>query len=191
MARHSSQERKRAKIQLVIGIIGTLGIIGFLVYQMRWIRTAISGPVTMSMEELSKVEDPEKLDNPWVTLTFDDVKDTGLGYEKKGGSDSGPKSKFYLVAVSDRWLIAELPHDHSGNTATGHLEEWTNPLPKEAVGKIKSNFPQYADKILPYQFDAEYGYRSQCYSMLGVMGFFLLVTLGLAIAGLVSLRKFS
>lgn len=48
---------------------------------------------------------------------------------------------------------------------------------------IQTYFPQY--KLLPYQVDAEYSYRGQCWSVLGIGGFLMLggfYFLGLALA---------
>jgi len=100
----------------------------------------------------------------------------------KGGQKT-PKSRYFLVQVQDAWLIAELPYNHTGSQVTGYLDIWSTPLRREAVSKIHANQPAEANQILPFQLDAEYGYRGQCIAMVGIAIFCIVGGLFVAASG--------
>lgn len=181
--------RKFAVRRLLLGILLGVAALGFLIYQWRWISSAMHGPVPITLDELRQLEDPSTLRNPWVSLTYEQAIDTKLGLVSKKGGQSTPKSAYLLIKVGDRWLITEVPPSHSGREVVGYLDTWSTPLRKKAIDQIKANFPGQQAALLPYQFDAEYSYRGQCYAMVGVIGFFLLVGIVLAGMGLVGLLR--
>lgn len=172
MARYRSDDKPGKDLFLLIfGIACFIGAIVVVVWNLRWVRSAMAGPVKMSTAELAQLDDPAKLDNPWVTIPLAGAQETGLGISSKRGGSVTDKSRYLLVPVGDRWLITEVAARHSGSEATGYLDRWSAPLRKEAIGKIEGKFPQLKAKMLPYQFDGEYSYRGQCWAMLGIAGF--------------------
>jgi hypothetical protein len=172
MTRYRSDDKPGKDLFLLLfGLACLIGSIVLVLWNLRWVRSAMAGPVKISAAELAKLDDPAKLDNPWVTIPLDGKQETQLGISSKRGGSVTEKSRYLLVPVGERFLIAEVPANHSGNEATGYLDRWSAPLRKEAIGKIEGKFPQLKAQMLPYQFDAEYGYRSQCWAMLGIAGF--------------------
>jgi hypothetical protein len=65
-------------VRVGLGILLVIGSVGFLLYNLRWIRSAFAGPVPITLTELRKLDDPGKLTNPWVTFTYEQSVDTGL-----------------------------------------------------------------------------------------------------------------
>ena len=100
---------------------------------------------------------------------------------------SRQRSKYLLIRVGDGWLIADVPAGFTGNQVVGYLDRWWSPLSKEVIDHVKGRFPDR--DVLPYQLNAEYSYKGQCFAMLGIAAFIFLV--GVAILGyaLSDLRK--
>ncbi|OAI54839.1 hypothetical protein AYO44_03190 [Planctomycetaceae bacterium SCGC AG-212-F19] len=172
--------RKQAIARLVFGValLGT-GLI-MIFWNFRWLASAMQGPVPITIAELRQLTDPGQLPNPWVSFTFDQAIDTKLSLVASKGGKTTPKSHYFLVQVQDRWLIAELPYNHAGNQVVGYLDIWSTPLRREAVAKVHANQPAEASQILPFQLDAEYGYRGQCLAMVAVAVFCIVCGLVLA-----------
>jgi hypothetical protein len=190
MARYRSDEKPGKDLFLLIfGLACLIGSIVLVVWNLRWVSSAMAGPVKMSIAELAKIEDPARLDNPWVTISLAGAENTGLGLTSTKGGSTTNKSKYLVLPVEGRWLIVEVPANHSGNEATGYLDRWGTPLRKEAITKIEAAKSQYKGKFLPYQFDGEYGYRSQCWAMLGIAGFGLVCGIFLTGTWLVAVTR--
>lgn len=159
---------------LGIGLIMAAIALGVLIWQARWVRSAMAGPVPITAAELCQLDNPANLQNPWVVLTFNNALDTKLGIAEKRGGVESERSRYLLVQVQDRWLVTEVPHNFQGQQVTGYLDVWKTPLRREALEKIAAQMPAQKARLLPFQMDAEYGYRSQCWAMLGVCGFFVI-----------------
>jgi hypothetical protein len=153
-----------------------------LILNLKWITSVFAGPAEIKLSDLRSVDKPSALPNRWVSFTTENSFDTGVGLVSNRSNT--PKAHYLLVQVQDRWLIAEVPPDHGGKRITGYVEAWSAPLNKKAIAEIQSKYPGYA--LLPIQVDAVYNQRSQCYAMLGVMGFFLIGGVFLVILGLVT-----
>jgi hypothetical protein len=178
---------KRPRNQLIAG--GLMAVISLvvLVFNLRWVSNVLQGPVEIKLADLRRLEDPTKLPNQWVSFMFDKAVETEVAIVRTRGGQSTPRSRFLLIQVQDRWLIADVPFNHAGNQVTGYLETWSVPLRKETIEKITSKFPNY--RLLPFQIDAEYSQRGQCFAMLGVVGFFLITGLVLLGMGLVGMKR--
>jgi hypothetical protein len=176
-----NQALGRAGLGAVMAVVG----LTLLVYNGKWFWSAWRGPTAITMEELRQLQDPAGLDNPWVYFTFGKSIDTNLGLVRtKSGQQTTPKSKFLLIQVKDRWLIAEVPHNFGGSQLTGYLDVWGTPLRRESIDRIKAEAPEQANLLLPYQLDGEYKYRVQCFSMAGIAGFLLMTGVVLTYNGL-------
>lgn len=187
MAEPVSGRSKNPRVRLIIGVIILLAAVGFVVYQSRWVRSVIQGPVPVTLATLQEVTDPAALSNPWISFTFNEAIDTGLVMENTKAGTTTQRSKYLLIRVGGRWLIADVPAGFTGNHVVGYLDRWWSPLSKKVIDQIKGRFPDR--DILPYQLNAEYAYKGQCFAMLSIAAFFFLG--GLVIVGLAwsDLRK--
>ena len=187
--READQQALAAKVRVGLGILLVIGSVGFLLYNIRWIRSAFAGPVPITLAELRKLEDPGKLTNPWVTFTYEQSVDTGLqlvNQSRRGGGDT-VASSYLLVKVEDRWLITEVKAGQKGKTVTGYLAKWSTPLRLDAVDKVKAAQPDKAKLLLPYQFDGEYRYWEEAMYMVGLLSVLGVLGLILGIWGLISM----
>jgi hypothetical protein len=178
---------KGAKGGLIFGLIILIPGVGLLVYHNRWIRSVFQGPVPITLADLQKLDDPATLSNPWVSFTFDQAVDTGFVMQQTRSGDTRQRSKYLLIEVGKRWLLADVPADFAGNHAVGYLDKWWSPLSNKVIDQVKGRFRDR--DILPYQFNAEYSYRSECYSLLGVSGFFIVAGVALCGYALAAMRK--
>jgi hypothetical protein len=174
---------------LIFGIACLIGSIVLVVWNLRWVRSAMAGPVKKSIAELAKIEDPARLDNPWVTIPLNGAIRTQVALQSTKGGSTTLKSRFLLLPVEGRYLIVEVPANHSGGEATGYLDRWSAPLRLKAITGVEAEKPESKGKFLPYQFDGEYSYRGQCWAMLGVAGFGLVCGIFLTGAWLVAVTR--
>jgi hypothetical protein len=151
-----------------------------LILNLRWVSDVLAGPAAIQLTDLQNLRDPSDLPNRWVSFTFGTAKESNLAIVSQRSGKA--RSRFLLIQVGDRWLIADVPADHSGNRITGYLETWSVPLRRESIEKISANFPGHP--LMPFQIDAQYNQRGQCFTMLGVMGFLLVCGLVLGLIGL-------
>ncbi len=180
------QKRKQAAARLTLGLIFVVASLGGLFWQLRWVRSAFAGPVAITPAELRELADPDTLANPWISLTYDRSVETRMSivstslWETILGTG---RSRYLLIQIQDRWLIAEVPDDHAGNQLTGSLETWGTPLRRETLETIHARFP--AHQTLPFQVDARIPYRRECFAFLTLITVFFLTGVYLIRFGMV------
>jgi hypothetical protein len=172
--------------RLVLGLIFLVVGLALLIYNWRWILSAFHGPVEMSSHEVGRIEDPSKLPNPWISFFYASPIETGLGILEEGTKK--PISRYVLACLNGHsWLVIEVPYAYKGSRFSGCLEAWTVPLRTKSLADIRSRFPQFP--LLPYQMDAQYDYRGQCWALLGIIGFLTVAAVYLLIIGFASPTK--
>jgi hypothetical protein len=178
-------KRPRTKRPVLGSIFLLVGLV-LLGYNWRWILSAFHGPVEMSSQEVGRIEDPSKLRNPWISFTYATPIETGIGLFEEGTQK--PISRYVLASLDGRsWLVIEVPHEYKGSRFTGCLETWTVPLRTKSLAEIRSRFPQFP--LLPYQMDAQYDYRGQCWALLGIVGFLIAGAVFFLVIGIASPAK--
>jgi hypothetical protein len=179
---------KTARSQLALGIMFlSIGVV-LLLWHRHWIRTAIHGPTPITLADLSKLDDPATLANPWVILPFDKAVDTGVESVERGRFSillGENRSKYQLIQVFDEWLVARLPTDHRGDEVVGYLDQWWTPLAREKLEEIKMGFPGH--DLMPFQLDGAYQYRREAFALLVVVGFLAVIGVFLIVLS----RRFS
>ena len=148
------------------------------------------GARTVTAAELLELKDPASLDGKWVEYTSDQpMIETNMGTEKKRRGVS-TKTRFVLVPVKDKWMVAERDLDARDKKLQGELDKWETGLEAEAMEKIKAAYPDKRDKLLPIQLNetgGSPGGRLAALSIgLGILGLF---GLGSAVYGFMSRPK--
>jgi hypothetical protein len=179
MADPFSGRSKNPRIRLFVGVIVLLGALGLVLYHTRWVLSVFQGPVPITLATLQELKDPDTLSNPWVSFTFNEAIDTGFVMQSTKSGNTTQRSKYLLIQVGNRWLLADVPFAFTGNQVVGYLDRWWSPLSKQVIDQVRGRFPDR--DIFPYQLNAEYSYRGQCFAMLGIAAFIFLA--GLAIIG--------
>ncbi len=187
-ARDAKQKRK-ALIYIGCGIAFALIGVVFLVALWTTLMTDVRGAKPLTTTELLSLKEADAEDSPWVTYTGEQVIETDLGIETKG-KYTNEQTRFVLVPIQDRWLIAERPLEEKGNRLEGKLEVWDGGLSKQAADKIKARHPELKDKWLPVQLSASQGGAStSALIQLVVIGAFVVMGLGCALHSFVSLPR--
>ncbi len=122
-----SLRTKRSVLGLVFLFVG----LALLVCNWRWISSAFHGPVQMSIAEVARIKDPSELPNPWVSFISVAPVETGMGLFEEGTKK--PISRYILVGLAGKWLVAKVPYAYQGTRLTGCLETWSVPLRKKSL----------------------------------------------------------
>jgi hypothetical protein len=155
---------QNAGLQLLTGVGLVAGAIGVAVYYWDWIVSKPQPHRTMPPEELVKFQPPSEPDWSRVYVDCSKVIRTNVEVVKTKNFVSVTESKIVLIPVQDRYLVANVRNDFAENAKVeGVLYVWkggghgryANRM-KAALDEVSVEFPQYKDKLLPYQFDATF-----------------------------------
>jgi len=147
------------------------------------------GPQTVTAPQLRDAASPEALPNWFVRFKPMQIVDTGVRLTHRY-KKFVTHYKVLLVAVEDRWMLAEVHESFKGDTLTGKIEDWGDNRRGEPVKDIVARLPEkYRGKMMPFQMDAHYIADSPAvvfmFSLLAVF-----VGLGLlAVGGLTASRQ--
>jgi hypothetical protein len=193
-AAREAKQRRTALTYLILGpIVAVLALVCAVILAPMMAGDARGvRPITSS--ELLEVKDPKAMPSPWVAYTPDQpVVETGMGIETKlrRKNSKGTKTRFVLVPVKDKWMIAELEMRAKADRIEGELGKWDTGGPsQEASEKIKTQHPDKKDKLLPVQLDAASGdSNSRLIIMTVGLAFLALLGVGGTIYGFVTLPR--
>jgi hypothetical protein len=135
-------------------LVGLGGVIagGFLAYpHRRTLEGYVQERTPVSLAKLSKIESPDELSSPYVSLPPAQVIDTGV---RRSTGRRRVQVNYVLVPVGNRYLLTEVHFSHrSGTALSGHLEQWQ---PNRNGGGILDEVKArgYGKRLLPYQLGA-------------------------------------
>lgn len=153
----------RRKFQLMkwiwapIMILGgaLVAAVGFVMFQET--RTSRPAPRELSAADLLKIDSllPCDMASPaaetdWVSYLPTKTLDTGVKYVKVRSQQE--TSRYLLLQVQDRWLLAKVAPQFNGVRVEGKLSQ----LDTVALPKVEAANPHEAKRLLPYQLDGEY-----------------------------------
>ena len=186
LTRDDPEDERHSRGTLYIG--GTMVMIGLglLAWQWSWINEVNRGPVPITEAELRQLDDPSALRDTYVTFNFTETKETGLGV-KRGAKW---ESKYLLVRVQDRWVLASVPAEYGGSQITGRLSRLDargSKFDANALAQIRSLFPNH--QLAPFCFQASQDQQSAAGSLVTVVGLLVLIGSGFCIFGVVRLLR--
>jgi hypothetical protein len=136
---------------ILLGLGGAIG--GGVVPHGHWhtLKSYVQEPEVVTPAYLSKIESPDELSSPYVSLCPSKVIDTGV---RRFIGRRGYQVNYILIPVGDRYLLTEVLYSYrSGTTLVGQLEQWQpNRNGGGILAEVKSR--GYGERLLPYQFDA-------------------------------------
>ena len=176
--KNKSQRKKHPVLGSILLVVG----LAIPLYNWKWVFAA----------QIGEIENPEKLPSAWVSFAADKPLDTGLGLLEEGTRK--PVSRYVLVPLRAwnipgrlNWLVVEAPVKQKDGRLTGCLMTWSTPLRKKALDRIRLKFPH--DTLMPFQMDATYDFRGQCWAMLAMAGIVVVIGLWILLLGFAPLRK--
>ena len=141
------------------------------------------GPAWVTGDDLGKLDDLAGVESRWVAFTATKIVPTKIDLMSVKGFDKNVKSKFCLVQVGDRWLVAAVHPKFQGDVIVGELTANTNPLWLDAQRRVVDETAKiHEGRVVPYQLHAyrDYGenWRYCLYCCIGAVGLGLLLIVG-------------
>ena len=119
--------------------------------------TALHGPTEVSLAELAKIEDPKQLPSEWIKLKCEKVIETNVVVER---SDGVVLTKYLLVPVGDRWMIAAVKANADVHEIQGQLYNSRSFENQDAIAAIiNKHLDLLRGHTCPFQFHGEVDYR--------------------------------
>lgn len=151
--------RRSNRNMLIISLLVLVILIGAEIAAFRYFYNFFTGPQPIEAETLLEIENPETLQQYYVTIDDVDAYDTGFEYvTERNGNETIDKS-YLLLDLTDRWLLVEVPGeladpDNLPTTYTGGLIPISNEIQREVVDAIYDEEPDLEGVFLPYMLDA-------------------------------------
>jgi hypothetical protein len=179
-----TRQRGDYAIGAVACFLLAVGLAGFAVYKRDWFREIMTGPVTVSPDQLSQATSLESLPSRYVRFEVAEYKETGVRHvTRRRGVHV---TEYPLIRVGDRWLPAALDGGSRPRTVVGYLgplygHEMASCWDPSALGEIASKLPaQDTQRILSFRLDAKQNYhdlgRMLCYGSVAFSVFFLAIS---------------
>ncbi len=142
--RFFTTKRVRSLIFFVVGLIAMVG--GGAIYLDA--RSHVPTARSVTVDELLQIDRPEALPG-WIAYTPPRALDPGIEFARLRSFQT--TSKFLLLQAGDHWLLTEV----TGNFHGARLEGKLGPFDRLALQKVVTAYPNEAERLLPYQFQAE------------------------------------
>jgi hypothetical protein len=141
---------------------------------LRMIRAAFTGPRPLTVAELEKMKDPLREAPYWVSLEADHATPPVL----REGTNNVMSTKYVLIPVGDRLMLAAIPISHEGNVYQGRIVSIGGTADKDRIKLLDEQAKgKLSEALAPYQFDGVYSVRGQAFGLLGLMGALFLLGL--------------
>lgn len=181
--------RRTCTMRIVLAVIVLVGVIGGLAANARYFKNYFKGPYAIPQSELFAAPNADALPRYWVTLTADEMIETGfqeITIRKKHGVERSRKvsATYYMAAIGDRYLLVKAHDDKPPTALKGFLTEASGSVDKQffqdpEIVKIRSQF-------LPMMLDTE---DFQTDGQIG-MGVAALLGIGALVFGGVALARY-
>ncbi len=152
--RGSNRRRILWGVLIVALVVAGLGL------SLRYLTNFFAGPRPITVSELSNIDNADKVERYWVTLTAGKAYNTGWQEVKtsRGGSDT-VNASFSVLVVGRSVLLVRQPGDVPASSTTGSkaytgtLVSVPSDLSTNIVNDIKSQAPEIASQLLPFMLD--------------------------------------
>jgi uncharacterized protein DUF6709 len=174
--------RRSNRNLLTLGVVGAVLLIGLAALNLRYLYNFFAGPHTIDRQTLLATDDPAALQRYWVTVTGDDVADTGfqrVSRNTKTGAEH-VTGAYMALLLDQRILLVKAQDDKALTTFTGSLEPLPADVRTEIIAGVERETPGLRGAFLPYMLNTE-SFRDGGYAVL-VLGIALLGVCIFAIA---------
>lgn len=165
-----------------LAIVGVCATLLYLDWERH--RDLLGRPAAVAPASLSTTACLDQLPSRFVTLPVRRQLDTGVQLERT--TSYGLQNivcDYVVIAVADRWMVAEIPSGFKADHLTGYLTVWETGAAADALRRVREKIdPESIDKLLPYQLEA--GHDVQAESRLQLWGCAGGILFGLLLAAL-------
>ena len=152
-----------------------LALVGILtVANLRFFTNVLSGPTKVTKATLLSVSDPNSISNYYVTVTADDLKDTGVVHTttttRNGVKESEKTDGYYYAAfLDDKYLLVERETRDESTTLVGSLDTMVSDEKIKIIEDIEKDNPSLKGQFLPYKLNAKPFATTGSYFWMGVL----------------------
>src|SRR5277367_757367 len=160
---------RRTNRNLFLAACEALCVVAILIVPyLRYWRNFLSGPIDASPEMLSKVQEPERLDQYYVRLNGSRAIDTGLQdveqevdhhlHGRPGLSNAVTKetlqANYFAVRVGQQFLLVKSPTAAASQEYTGALVNIPEDTRDRLAEELQKDKREFSDVFLPFMLDA-------------------------------------
>jgi hypothetical protein len=161
--------RRSNRNLLILGIVGAILLTSLAALNLRYLYNFIAGPQAIDRRTLLTTNDPAALQRYWVTVTGDDIADTGfqrITRNTKTGVEHATGAYMALL-LDERILLIRAQDDTALTTFTGSLEPLPADVRTEIIAGIERDAPALRGAFLPYMLNTD-SFRDGGYGALGL-----------------------
>jgi hypothetical protein len=161
--------RRSNRNLLILGIIGAVLLIGLAAANLRYLYNFFSGPLEIDRQTLLATDDPTTLQRYWVTVTGDDVVDTGFQRVTRNTKTGDQRiTGAYMALLLDRRILLVKAQDDRGlTTFTGSLVPLPADVRTQIIAGVEGETPALRGAFLPYMLSTD-SFRNGGYAALGL-----------------------
>lgn len=143
--------RRSNRTILTLNILGMLVIAGLVALNARYLDNFLRGPAPISAEEITAYTSAGQPRQYWLTVTGDEVFDTGMQYVNEKNGQETVEFSYLALPQNDRLLLVKVPGEAVEQTTfTGWLVDLTNEEQKEVIDSLVAEYPDLAGVFLPF-----------------------------------------
>lgn len=137
----------------------------------RYLYNCVRGPFSTDPFQLLTVNDPDTLQQYFITIPAGQPLDTGVGEEK----DDALQAKFLAVVVGHRFLLVKAPTGTPGKEFTGYLTTIPDDVRNKVVAPTEATQAELHGAFLPIMLNASDSFREELYGATVLGGGLLLI----------------
>ena len=161
--------RRSNRNLLIWGVVGAALLISLAAINLRYLYNFFAGPLAIDRRTLLAADDPAALQRYWVTVTGDDVFDTGfqrVTRNTKTGSERVTGA--YMSLLLDKHILLVKAQDNQSlTTFTGSLEALSSDVRSQIIADAEHEAPALRGAFLPYMLNTD-SFRTGGYVALGL-----------------------
>jgi hypothetical protein len=149
--------RRSNRNLLILSVACAVLLVGLAVLNARYLYNFFAGPFSIDRQTLLTTSDPGALQHYWVTVTGDDVADTGFQRVSRN-TDTGSEriTASYMALLFDKHvLLVKAQDDQSVTTFTGSLEALPADVRTQIIAAAEREAPALRGAFLPYMLNTD------------------------------------
>jgi hypothetical protein len=165
---HTTIRRSNRKLLLWCVAVAVL-LLGLGALNRRYFYNFFAGPAAIDRQTLLATTDPDMLPRYWVTVTGDEVADTGFQQVSRNTktNDERVTNAYMALLLDKRVLMVKAPDDASVTEYTGYLEPLPSDVRTQIIGDAERTAPTLRGAFLPYMLNTD-SFRTSGYIALGL-----------------------
>lgn len=148
--------RRSNLVLMIAAVLGVMGVLVAAALQSRYLYNFVKGPFPLSQTELLAIDDPSERLQYFVTISSDEVEDTGYQYVTTLENDAERVESYYFaLGVGDRWLLVRTTSSETRHQYSGALVPMPADEQAQIIGDIETQVPELKGVFLPMLLDTQ------------------------------------